>query len=278
MNLHSWPACLLTLFVVGCGDEATTVSSSSGSAPAPVTASATSNAATSSATASSTAAAGMTPKAFCAALKKRVGELQARCEEGPAFDGLRQLLKLNIESDLCESRLERVVIDKAKADACLEEVKTFWDTGIADLEHRPSCRAAMRGTAGDGGSCFFSLECAPGSVCAEPLVGDESQRVCSPKIEVGTPCRDRVGLTCGREFECVKGACAARPKLGQDCEENCAPGLRCLRNRSTDPMGKCGPARKAGDTCHRWTECAGVCETPTPAVKDGKCASFCGSP
>jgi hypothetical protein len=269
MHSSSCPAFLLALSVIGCGSDATSVSSSSAPALAPVSASASTSA----------AAPEMTPKAFCAALTKRISDLFAKCEEGPAFDDFRKMMKLSIENDLCETRLEHVVIDEAKAAACLDEVKTYWDADIVHLQHRPSCRAAMRGTAGDGGSCFFSLECPPGTECAAPLVGDELHKtMCSAKIEVGTLCRDRVGETCGKEFECVKGACAARPKLGEACKENCAPGLRCLRTRSTDPMGKCGPARKAGDACHRWTECEGACETPKPEVADGKCVSFCGSP
>jgi hypothetical protein len=270
MHPRSVPAFLVIVSVaMGCGDDKSAAPSASAAPPAPVSA----------APSTSAAPSGMTPKAFCAAVKKRVGDLYATCETGPAFDDLRKMMKLTLESDLCENRLEHVVIDEAKAAACLDEVKTYWDADIVHLQYRPSCRAAMKGTAGDGGSCFFTLECPPGTDCVSPLVGEEFHKTtCSPKIEVGTPCRNGAGESCGKEFECVKGACAARPKLGEACKENCGPGLRCLRNRSTDAMGKCGPARKAGEACHRWTECEGACDTPKPEIKDGKCASFCGSP
>lgn len=258
--------------LAGCGGDKNAGASSSAAVTTPAPAKA-------SASASAGSAAGMSPKAFCAAVKKRVGDLYGKCEEGPAFEDFRKIMKLTLDSDLCETRLQHVEIDEAKAVACLDEVKTYWDADIVHLQYRPACRAAMKGTAGDGGSCFFSLECGAGAECAPPLVGDELHKTtCSAPIKVGTPCRSQAGETCGKEFECVKDACAARPKLGEPCKENCALGLRCLRDRSSDAMGKCGPARKAGDACHRWTECEGACSGATPEAKDGKCVSFCGSP
>lgn len=255
--LMSFIPVVLSGAMAGCGGDENAASSSIASAPAPVSA----------APSASAAPAGMSPKAFCAAVKKRSTELFGKCEDKPEFADHRKIMRLTLESELCE-RLQHVEIDPAKAGACLDEVKTHWDADIVHLQNRPSCRAAMKGTAGDFGSCFFNLECGQGSVCAPPLVGDELHKTtCSASVQVGTLCREGAGESCGKEFMCVKGACAARPKLGEPCQENCGLGLRCLRARSTDKLGKCGQARKAGDACHRWTECEGACVGPTPEAR-----------
>ena len=139
----------------------------------------------------------------------------------------------------------------------------------------------MQGQLKTGEKCFYDLQCPAGAFCvAKPDGTDPLDNYCSPVIQEGTPCANGSGSTCGTALTCVEGKCAPKLKKGDSCEPTsqiCEGDLTCLLNKSTDKTGKCGVLRKAGEACHRWTECEGRCSSRNKKTQDGKCVSFCGS-
>lgn len=230
----------------------------------------------------SAAAETMTPKAFCEAVHQRLVQFAATCEDKPEFKVEQQMLQMSVDGgDSCEMYLKDVEIDAAKVPACLAAMKTYWDADWVHLDGKAECRAAITGKVPAGQDCMYDSQCAKDTFClTPPNAKDALSKVCSGKIKKGTPCEMGVGSTCGTDFVCVAKKCAPKGKVGAACKptySTCSDELTCLLKKSTDQSGKCGVPRKAGEVCHRWTECRGTCVTPNEDVKDGVCTSFCGS-
>lgn len=234
-----------------------------------------------SAAASTVTASSMTIAELCGAVHARVEAIAGKCVARPETSDLLTILKMNLDDDGCSTSIQNVEILADRVPACLAEVRTSWDSHIAGLQSEAACRSAFVGKTAIGGQCRLDLECPPGSYCdADTKSDDPLAMVCSPVITVGTPCKEGSGSSCGPDFYCAAGKCAQRPTVGGPCSpgtQHCARGLTCLLDKSTDKNGKCGPRRKAGAACHRWTECEGACVSPNKATQDGTCESFCGS-
>lgn len=221
---------------------------------------------------------------FCKELRAKLDAMVATCRPKPETEDLFKILKLSVDEMAADyafcPQLENVEILADKVPSCLAEVRTHWQGALVHIAHTPACRDAFVGKTGPGAKCRSDLECVAGSFCvADPASSDPLAEVCSPPMAAGVTCIEHRGEACGPDLDCVAGKCTLRPGAGEACSassQNCAPGLTCLLQTSTDKEGKCGPRRKAGEACHRWTECEGACVAPKGG-KDGKCEAFCGS-
>ncbi len=203
---------------------------------------------------------------FCKQLRAKLDSMVAACQPKPATEDLFKLLKLMADEmadddNFC-TRLTNVDILAEKAPACLAEIRTQWDAALVRIQHTPACRAAFVGKTAPGGKCRSDLECIANSFCvADPSSSDPLASVCSPPMAAGVTCIEHRGEACGPDLDCSSGKCVPRPISGETCssaDQNCGPGLTCLMETSAAKEGKCGPRRKAGQACHRWTDCDGA--------------------
>ena len=211
-------------------------------------------------------------ESFCTEVSTRIDQMIAKCDSKPATKDLRGLLAINKEQPSCvEHHAFEVVVDKMPA--CLAELRTWHEAPLVILTRTAACRAAFKGKLALGAPCGSDLECPDGAWCT--FGGKEA--VCASPAAVGVACS---GDECAPTGTCDHGKCAPRLEAGAVCnpkKQDCATGLTCLLDGGGSAAGKCGPLRKAGDACHRWTECEGACVTPNPRSEDGTCESFCGS-
>ncbi|MFO0595430.1 MAG: hypothetical protein U0228_09005 [Myxococcaceae bacterium] len=213
---------------------------------------------------------------FCAAYKAKLGDLKKKCDEKrPQSRTSIQFLELALDDESCAERLQNVTITKSKVKACLDTLE--WKSpNLSNLAQLKVCRDAMKGTLKQGDDCNFHFECAANTWCTEkqPLV-----TACGAPVKPGDACSEMMDV-CGATMLCVGKKCTPRAKAGEACQSNvqqCAEGLTCLIDQANAVDGKCGAPRKSGEKCHRWTECVGLCLTPSEDVKDGVCVPECGS-
>ena len=148
---------------------------------------------------------------------------------------------------------KRVTFNAEAMNACLEAVLVPSDTcGLVDVA-QPWIEACKEeqwvGTVADGGSCYFTHECAnPDSSCAR-------NRTCVPKPGENQPCSE---IGCAKGLFCEPGlfpavaTCKKQATEGQPCpflDAQCATGLFCEDAPTPEGMDVCKPLLDNGKAC-----------------------------
>lgn len=202
---------------------------------------------------------------------------EQRWEAGPSDAEAREL---------CEGRPDilgvfeeavsggRVIIDKAKFDACLdaarsireggERVQQFQEGGgeLYALVDDPDCTGAFTGTRNENEECVQPWDCAGELLCEASPPDDPTTRCLPPATE-----DQRCGgsRTCAEGLTCLAGRCEAPVALGRPCVSGgppCVEGSACELT-SSEPIEVY--------TCVAFIEEGGACTNEDRCEEDTVC-------
>jgi len=172
-----------------------------------------------------------------------------------------------------------VVMDQAKARACLDALRTVSCEGLASEAYRGVCTEVLVGQVASGGFCDWPQDCrSPGDSCTRTeMYGCHSRCTPEPRLAMGEACggeqRCVAGTSCQPMTGTAESRCQPLRAEGASCPDgaSCAPGTWCQPFAYGAHQGTCR-SFQAGLACQGWWQCpyAHACLIP-----DGATAGTC---